>query len=48
MSNSVLREILDDVKGNMFSIMADEYTDVSNEEQSTFCLGWVNDNLEVF
>ena len=48
MSNSVLREILDDVKGSMFSIMADEYTDVSNKEQSTFCLEWVNDNLEVF
>ena len=32
MSNSVLREILDDVRGSMFSIMADEYTDVSNKD----------------
>ena len=32
MSNSVLREILDDVRGNMFSIMADEYTGVSTKE----------------
>ena len=38
MSNSVLREILDDVRDNMFSIMADEYTDVSNKEQLIFCL----------
>ena len=48
MSNSVLREILDDVRDNMFSIMAGEYTDVSNKEQLTFCPRWVNDNLEVF
>ena len=38
MSNSIVIEILDDVRGNMFSIMADEYTDVSNKEQLIFCL----------
>ena len=38
MSNSIVIEILDDVRGNMFSVMADEYTDVSNKEQLIFCL----------
>ena len=48
MSNTILREILDDVRGNMFSIMADKYTDVSDKKQLTFYLRWVYDNLEVF
>ena len=48
MSNNILREILDNVRGNVFSIMVDKYTDVSNKEQLTFCLWWVCDNLEVF
>ena len=37
LANSILREILDNVRGNIFSIMADQYTDVLNKEQLTFC-----------
>ena len=47
MSNSVVRKLLDSIRGNIYSIMADEYTDVSNKEQFTFCIRWVTDGLEV-
>ena len=30
-----------------FSVMCDEYTDVSNKEQLTFCMRWVNNDLEI-
>lgn len=47
MSNNVIRQLLESVRGNIYSIMADEYTDVSNKEQLTFCLRWVTDTFEV-
>ena len=47
MSNAVLRSLLKTIRGNMYSIMCDEYTDIANKEQLTFCLRWVTGNLEV-
>lgn len=47
MANNVMRKLLEEVRGNYYSIMADEYTDVSNKEQLTFCLRWVTDDLDV-
>ena len=34
------------VGSNFFSIIADEYTDINNQEQITICLRWVDDKLE--
>ena len=43
MANQVLRKKLYTVKDSpFFAIMADEYTDVANKEQLSFCVRWVN------
>lgn len=47
MANNVVRALLKGISGNIYSIIADEYTDVSNKEQLTFCLRWVTDALDV-
>ena len=38
MANNVLRELVSDIGDKCYSIVADEYTDISNKEQLTFCL----------
>jgi len=46
MANEVLRSKLCLIKlSKFFSIMCDEYTDVSNKEQLSFCIRWINENL---
>ena len=37
-----------DISPNFFSLLCDEYTDIANKEQLTFCLRWVNDDLQAF
>ena len=48
MSKNVTRNLLEDIRPNLYALISDEYTDVSNKEQLLFCLRWVNDELEVF
>ena len=48
MSHHVLREIVNDIRPNFFSLLGDEYTDISNKEQLAICLRWVTENLDVF
>ena len=47
MSNQIMRNLLEPVRSCIFSVMCDEYTDVSNKEQLFFCMCWVNNDLEV-
>ena len=48
MSQSILRTLLGDIKNSPFlTIMADETTDVSNKEQLTLVIRWVDENFEV-
>ena len=51
MSNQIIRDILEPVRSCIFSVMFSscifEYTDVSNKEQLTFGMHWVNNDLEV-
>ena len=47
MSNDVLRTILSNMGEAHFALIADEYTDISNKEQLTLCLRWVEDDLTV-
>ena len=35
------------VRSCIFSVMCDEYTDVFDKEQLTFCMRWVNNDLQV-
>ena len=48
MATNVVKSIVNDIsKGqcNFFSLIADEYTDVSNLEQLSICLRWIDDCL---
>ena len=48
MAAQVLRKKLDTVRERRFySMMADKGTDVSNAEQLSFCVRYVDDNLNV-
>ena len=48
MAHQVLRGILQDVReAGVFSIIADEATDVSNKEQLCLSLRWVDDSLAI-
>ncbi len=48
MSHSVLRKLLGDIHNFPFlTIMVDETTDVSNKEQLTLVIRWVDENFEV-
>ena len=38
--------MVNDVGSNFFSTIADEYTDINNQEQLTICLRWVDGTLE--
>jgi len=45
----VLTNILVDIrKANWFSLIADEATDVSNTEQLTVCIRWVDDDFCIY
>ena len=44
-SHNIQNEIIT-IRSNFFSIIADEYTDINNQEQLTICVGWVDDTLE--
>ena len=47
-SRHVLLSKLETIRKNIFfTIMTDDYTDITNKEQFSFCIGTVDDNLEV-
>ena len=47
MANNVICNLVADIRGGFFAIIADEYTDVSNKEQLTICIRWIDKSLEV-
>jgi len=46
MANHVTRDLLSEISSGFFSIICDEYTDISNKEQLTICIRWVDKELE--
>ena len=46
MANQVIRDLVLEIKGNFFSIICDEFTDISNKEQLTIFFRWVDKELE--
>lgn len=47
MALSVVRDIVAAIgKSTFFSIMCDECTDASNQQQLILCIRWINDGLE--
>ena len=45
-ANHVIRDLVSEIRGGFFSIICDEYTDISNKEQLTICIRWVDKELE--
>ena len=45
MSKQILRKKIYDVNSRLFSLMCDEYTDVSNKQQLSMCVGWIDGSL---
>ena len=46
MANHVIRDLVSEIRGAFFSIICDEHTDISNKEQLTICIRWVDKELE--
>ena len=46
LANHVIRDLVLKIRGGFFSIICDEYTDISNNEQLTICIRWVDKELE--
>ena len=46
MAHEIVRNLSDEIRKTFFATICDEYTDVSNKEQLTICLRWVDDYLE--
>jgi len=46
MANHVTRDLVSEISSSFFSIICDEYTDISNKEQLTICIRWVDRELE--
>ena len=42
MANHVTRDLVSEISSGFFSIICDEYTDISNKEQLTICIRWVD------
>lgn len=45
MSHHIMRDLASEIRSNFFSLTSDEYTDISNKEQLTFCIRWIDDQL---
>ena len=45
MANQITRDITANIRNNFYSIICDEYTDISNKEQLSFCTRWVREFL---
>ena len=47
MAHEILRELSSDIQDSFFATICDEYTDISNKEQLTLCLRWIDESFEV-
>ena len=48
MANHVIRDLVSEIRGGFFSIICDEYTDISNKEQLTICIRWIDKELGAY
>lgn len=47
LAGRVIQDLVSDIqKAIFFAIICDEYTDISNKEQLTICIRWVDDSLD--
>ena len=48
MANQITRDITGNIWNNFYSIICDEYRDISNKEQLLFCICWVDKFLVAY
>ena len=48
MANYVIRDLVSEIRGGFFSVICDEYTDISNKEQLTICIRLVDKKLQAY
>ena len=46
MANHVICDLVSEIRAGFFSIICDKNTDISNKEQLTICIRWVDKELE--
>ena len=46
--HQILRDLTDGMRDLFYAIICNEYTDISNKEQSTLCLSWVNEIFNIY
>ena len=42
MAHQILRNLNEGVRGSFYVLICDEYTDISDKEQLTLCLSWID------
>ena len=42
MAHQILRNLADEIRDSFYATICDVYTDISNKEQLTLCLRWVD------
>lgn len=48
MANRVIRDLLNQIRENYYSLICDEYTDIANKEQLTLCFRWVDSDFVAY
>ena len=46
-SHQILRNLTDEMRDSFYAIICDKYTDISNKEQLTLCLWWVDEIFNI-
>ena len=47
MAHQILRDLTDEMRDSFYATICDEYTDISNKEQLTLCLRWVDELFNI-
>ena len=47
-AHQILRNLAEEIRGSFYALICDEYTDVSNKEQLTLCLRWIEVCFSVY
>ena len=42
MAHQILGNLAEEIRGSIYALICDEYTDISNKEQLTLCLRWID------
>ena len=43
MVHQILRNLVEEIRGSLYALICDKYTNISNKKQLTLCLKWIDD-----